>query len=112
MVEYPGVHLRVTPEAIPRLRAAFENAYAMLEPEIAELGRFGVLDGAWLGDPKSAEVAAAYNAKVMHAVDGPYQALVLYKDELLRIADQLYAMEQQYRSTDEQIAGTFEGRAV
>ncbi len=47
MVEYPGVHLRVTREAIPRLRAAFENAYAMLEPEIGELGRFGVLD--WTG---------------------------------------------------------------
>ncbi len=97
MVECPGVHLRVTPQAIPRLRAAFENAVAMLEPEIDELGQYGYLDGAWLGDPKSAEVAAFYNQRVMTDSDGPYQALVLYKNELIRIVDQLDAMELEYQ---------------
>ncbi len=44
--------------------------------------------------------------------DGPYQALVLYKNELLRIADQLYAMEQEYQRNEEQTAATFDGGAV
>lgn len=112
MVEYPGVHLRVDPQAIPRLRAGFEKAIRMLEPEIRDLGRFGWLDGAWLGDPTSAEVAAFYNERVMAAPDGPYQALVLYQKELVRIVDQLTAIEEDYRRSEAGNVGLLGGGAV
>lgn len=98
---YEGVHLRVQPQAIPELRAAFERALAMLVPAIRDLGRYGWIDGAWMGDPKSVEVAELYNERVMKATDGPYQALVLYQGELTRIVDQLYVMEQEYQRTEQ-----------
>ncbi len=109
MVEYAAVHLRVNPQAIPRLRAAFEAAVARLGPEVAKLGRVGHIRGAWMGDPKSEEVRVAYNEKVMDAVDGPYQALVLYVKELSRVVEQLYALEQDYQRTDLQSADMFSG---
>lgn len=112
MTEYPGVHLRVDPQAIPRLRAGFDKAIKMLEPEIAELGRFGWLDGAWMGDPTSAEVAAFYNERVMAPPDGPYQALVLYLKELNRIVEQLDAIAQDYRRTEAGNVGLLGGGAA
>lgn len=109
MVEYEAVHLRVDPQAIPQLRAAFERAIVMLEPAIADLGQYGHIDGAWMGDPKSIEVAELYNDRVMNAPDGPYQALVLYQRELIGIVDRLYEMEQDYQRTEQGIADTFDG---
>lgn len=112
MTEYPGVHLRVDPQAIPRLRAGFQRAITMLEPEIRDLGRFGWLDGAWTGDPTSAQIATFYNERVMAASDGPYQALVLYRDELNRIVEQLNVIEQDYRRTEAGNVGLLGGGAA
>lgn len=112
MVEYPGVHLRVDPQAIPRLRAGFETAIKMLEPEIVDLGLNGWLDGAWMGDPTSEEIAEFYNTSVMGAADGPYQALVRYLDELNRIVEQLDAIEQDYRRTEADNVGMLGGGAA
>ena len=112
MIEYPGVHLRVDPQAVPRLRAGFQRAIEILAPKISELGRSGWLDGAWLGDPKSAEVAAYYNQRVMTASDGPYQALVLYRIELVRIVEQLDTIEEDYRRTEAANVGLLGGGAA
>lgn len=112
MVEYPGVHLRVDPQAIPRLRAGFEQAIKMLEPDIVDLGRKGWLDGAWMGDPTSEDIAVLYNTRVMGAGDGPYQALVRYLDELNRIVEQLDAIERDYRRTETDNVGQLGGGAA
>lgn len=100
MTEYPPVTLRVEPQAIPALRRAFENALAEIGPPLDRLGEVGHIPGAWLGDPKSQEVVTLYNDRVMRAVDGPYEALVQYEQELTRVRDQLAAMEQEYARTE------------
>lgn len=112
MAEYPAVHLKVTPEAIPQLRAAFDRALAILEPELWQLGQVGHIKGWWLGDPKSQEVVDFYNTHVMDADDGPYQGLLLYKAELIKIRDQLTLMEQEYRRVEDTNAGLFPGGAL
>jgi hypothetical protein len=112
MTEYPGVHLRVDPQAIPRLRAGFRTAIDMLQSDIEDLGLFGWLDGAWMGDPTSAEVAAFYNERVMAASDGPYQALVLYLKELNAIVERLDVIEREYRRTETGNVGVLGGGAA
>lgn len=100
MSEYPPVTLRLEPQAIPALRRAFENALVEIGPPLDRLRKVGHIPGAWMGDPKSAEVVALYNSRVMDAVDGPYEALVQYEQELTRVRDQLAAMEQEYARTE------------
>ncbi len=112
MPEYDAAHLRVTPEAIPTLRAAFEKAIELLRPEIKRLGDVGHIKGRWLGDPVSAEVVAFYNDRVMDAADGPYQALVLYQEELMRVRDQLTVMQQMYERNEDEVGATFTGGAL
>lgn len=111
MAEYEGVHLRLTPQAIPAVREAFERALDLLEPEITRLGEVGYIHAPWMGDPKSEEVRLFYNARVMDAVDGPYQALVLYQEELRRVRDQLAVMEQEYQRAETENGDLF-GRAL
>lgn len=108
MIEYEAVHLRLSPDAIPRVREAFENAIALLRPEIARLGEVGHIRAPWMGDPVSAEVVTFYNTRVMDAPDGPYQALVLYLKELMRVSDELYAMEQEYQRAETANGDLFE----
>lgn len=112
MAEYPAVHLKVTPEAIPQLRAAFDRALDILSPELATLGQVGHIQGRWLGDPKSQEVVDFYNANVMDAEDGPYQGLLLYKAELIKIRDQLTLMEREYQRVEDENVGLFSGSAL
>lgn len=109
---YAPVHLRVEPQAIPRLRAALDKALARLEKPVSDLGQVGHIHGAWMGDPKSAEVAAHYNANVMDAPDGQYQALLRYQEELRRIRDQLTLLGRLYQQTDDDVGATFAGGAV
>lgn len=79
----------------------------MLGPAIGDLGRDGHISGAWMGDPKSAEVVALYNQRVMRAPGGPYHALLLYQNELMRVRDQLKVMEQEYRRAEQDNADLF-----
>lgn len=106
---YEPVHLRVEPQAIPELRAAFERALMTLERPVADLGRFGRINGAWMGDPKSAEVVAFYNDHVMDAPDGQYEALLRYQQELTRVRDQLKLLEAEYQRTEDANAATVDG---
>ena len=109
MIEYEGVNLRVAPQALPTVRAAFDRAIALLQPEIMRLGEVGHLLRPWMGDPVSEKVRVFYNEQVMEAEDGPYQALVLYLKELMRVSDQLYAMEQEYQRAEAENAELFAG---
>ncbi len=109
---YEAVHLRVEPQAIPQLRAAFEKALATLAKPIGDLGRNGHINGAWMGDPKSEEVVALYNELVMNRPDGQYQALLRYQQELTRVRDQLALLEAEYQRVDGESAATFDGGVV
>lgn len=109
---YEPVHLRVEPEAIPHLRVAFEKALDVLVKPIRDLGEVGRITGAWMGDPKSAEVVAFYNARVMDAPDGQYQALLRYQEELTRVRDQLRLLESEYRRVEDGNTALFGGGAL
>jgi hypothetical protein len=94
------VTLRLTPHAIPAMRAAFEKALADLAHQLMFLRRDGVIPEPWLGDPVSASVVNYYNERVMFASDGPYAALRAYEAELLKVRDNLQVMEDHYRRTE------------
>ena len=93
--------LRVEPDMIPDVRAAFATALDQLEVALVELSRTGYLPGPWLGDETSSEVAAHYTRRAMEAPDSSYQALQQYRAELARVHDTLQRMEDQYRATDQ-----------
>jgi hypothetical protein len=99
-VHYPPVTLRVEPHAIPGVRVAFDNAVSELSYELNQLRQNGYISEPWLGDPLSAMVQVAYNSRVMDAPDGPYQALVTYLHELMRVRDHLVAAEAEYERTE------------
>jgi hypothetical protein len=99
-VHYPPVTLRVQPNTIPEVRAAFEDAVNVLSGELAHLRQNGYITEPWLGDPMSAMVQRAYNTRVMDAPDGPYHALLTYLDELMRVRDHLAGAEAEYTRTE------------
>lgn len=111
MTEYEGANLRLKPEAIPRVREAFDRAIALLGPELVKLGQVGVVQQPWLGDPVSEKVRVFYNERVMEAEDGPYEALLLYQEELVRVRYQLAAMEQEYQRAEAENSDMF-GQAL
>jgi Arc/MetJ family transcription regulator len=98
--DYPPATLRVEPSAIPAVHAALRESVRELDNELMLLARDGYIQEPWLGDPESARVVAFYNDRVMSAPDGPYNALVRYRDELIRARDHLAATEAEYRRTE------------
>lgn len=94
------VSLRLQPQQLPALRAAFTEALDNLQNAIARLGIEGHIPEPWLGDEISAETAAYYNDRVMGPEGTPYAALVAYQEELARIRDTLQSMEDHYRRTE------------
>ncbi|MBW0090170.1 hypothetical protein I4I73_15230 [Pseudonocardia sp. KRD-184] len=102
MTDYPPATLRVGPGALSRMRAAYEDSLVELRVQLRRLGEVGYLAGPWLGDPVSRQTFEFYNRRVMDAPDGPYQALLAYEAELVRVRDQLAAMEADYRRTEDE----------
>jgi hypothetical protein len=98
--DYPPAVLRVDPSAIPAVRAALNETVEELDEHLGYLGRDGYIQEPWLGDPESARVAAFYNERVMSAPDGPFHALLTYRDQLASARDQLAATEAEYRRTE------------
>ena len=97
---FPPVTLRLEPCAIPAVRVAFDEALAELRPQLMRLRRDGVIAEPWLGDPVSASAAAFYHANVMEGPEGPYAALRAYEAEILKVRDNLQALEDHYRRTE------------
>ncbi|MHA6783809.1 hypothetical protein ACVGOW_22890 [Pseudonocardia saturnea] len=100
MTDYPPATLRLSPQALPAMRVAYERALDDLGRELQNLANVGYLKGPWLGDPVSMETVAFYNARVMDAPDGPYAALLAYQQELMRVRDRIADMEADYRRTE------------
>lgn len=100
MTDYPPATMRVSPQALPAMRAAYDKALDDLGAQLRALRDVGHLAGPWLGDPVSQETFEFYNRRVMEAPDGPYHALLAYEAELVRVRDQLTAMEADYRRTE------------
>jgi hypothetical protein len=107
----PGRHpaglLHVQPDAIPAVRAAFEDALTELTPHLLRLEQEAAIDEPWLGDATSAEVVTHYKDRVIAATEGPLAAMRAYELELTRILESLKAIEASYPRTDGEIAGGF-----
>ncbi|GAA5138410.1 hypothetical protein [Pseudonocardia adelaidensis] len=101
----PAVTLRVDPQALPAVKAVFDEAIAEVRSHVRRLGRTAFIPEPWLGDPVSSSVQQHYNSVVMESADGPYAAMVAYADELIRIRGSLQVMEDSYLRTDGDIAG-------
>lgn len=100
MTDYPPAMLRLSPQALPAVRAAYDRALEELGREMQKLRDVGHLAGPWLGDPVSARTVEFYNARVMDAPDGPFGAMVTYQRELVRVRDRIAEMEAAYRRAE------------
>ena len=99
--------LRLEPQMIPEVRAAFDSALAQLGQALMDLRSRGYLRMAWLGDEVSIAVAAHYTQRAMELPDSSYRALLAYEAELTRVRDTLQRMEDHYRLTDEAEAARY-----
>jgi hypothetical protein len=98
--QHPPVTLRLEPQTIPAVRAAFDDALAELTYQLIRLRQAGAIPEPWLGDPISRDVINYYHARVMDAPDGPYAALRAYEVELTKVRDNLQVLEDHYRRTE------------
>jgi hypothetical protein len=103
--QHPAGLLRVERDAIPAIRAAFEEALTELRPHLQRLQQDAVIPEPWLGDVTSAEVATHYKERVITAGQGPLAAMRAYELELTRILQSLKAIEDGYLRSDTEIAG-------
>jgi len=94
------VTLRLEPHAIPALRKAIDDVLGQLTPHLTLMGQDRYIPGPWLGDPDSAALVEFYNRQVMDAPDGPYHALLAYRDHLEAARDHLAHIEADYRRVD------------
>lgn len=101
----PPVTLRLQPQALPSVKAAFEEALVDLGIQLARLTRSGFIPEAWMGDPISEDVRVFYNTTVIESSDSTFAALMAYQSELTRIRDSLEAMEAHYLTGEDQVAG-------
>ena len=98
--------LRIEPQALPRLRAALDDALRRLETPLRDLQADARLPRPWLGDPVSASSASTYAHR---ATDGPAPALrtlLAYRAELTRMRDGLDAADHGYDSTEQAVAAS------
>jgi len=102
--------LRVDPEAIPSVRAAFGTALDEIKHALINLGRNGYLRTPWLGDESSLESAIHYTRRAMEAPDSSYNALLAYRNELTRVYNTLQRMEDEYLGTDHQASADLRRR--
>ena len=100
MSERPEAVLKIEPHQLPALRAAFLSASNEMNQELGALYREGRIAAPWLGDPVSSTVKDIYDAHVMGAgTDSAFGHLIAYRDELVRVHDNLAQMEAEYRRT-------------
>jgi hypothetical protein len=99
--------LHVQRDAIPAVRAAFEEALTELRPHIRRLQDEAMIPKPWLGDITSAEVVTHYTERVIKADQGPLRAMLEYEAELTRILESLKATEDSYVRSDGENAEGF-----
>ncbi|HLU58249.1 MAG TPA: hypothetical protein VKZ81_22550 [Pseudonocardia sp.] len=99
--------LRVRLEAVPAVRAAFEEALTELRPHLLRLQQEAIIAEAWLGDDTSKTVVAHYDSRVIAGAEGPLVAMRQYEQELTRILESLKAIETSYPQVDDANAERF-----
>jgi len=92
--------LRVDAYRLTAVREAYDKAIDELGPQLATLAYAGHIKTPWLGDQASEDVRVQYNAKVMEAPLGTYQAMRTYEAELKAVRDQFAEMEQAYLAAE------------
>jgi hypothetical protein len=97
---YPAALLRVTPQALPDIRAALDTVLVDLRPLLIRMLTEAWIPEPWMGDSESYRMWRSYNEKVMTAADGPYQAMLAYELQLTAARDRLAEIEDAYRRTE------------
>lgn len=100
----PEFYLRVEREKLPALREAFEKAAAEVDVQLIRLQLDGRIPEPWLGDEVSAAVARYYNEHVMGATGTAYAAIRKYRDELVKICNELEKTERRYAESENENA--------
>jgi hypothetical protein len=100
----PAVTLRVDRNALPAVKAAFDEAIVEVRLHVQRLGGAAFIPEPWLGDPISSSTQTHYNTVVMDSADGSYAAMTAYVNELIRIRESLQAMEDQYLGNEDQVS--------
>ena len=93
--------LRVDPQRLTAVRAAYDQALNELSKQLADLFRFGFIRTPWLGDDVSDEVLAHYNNTVMTSDLGAYRAMRRYEEELKAIRDRFAEAERTYPAVED-----------
>ncbi len=99
-LQYGAATLHIEPQALPRMRAAFDQALNVLVPHVDSMLSSAHISRNWIDDEHSDGLRTFYNARVMGADDGPYSALLKYRDLLRAIHDQLASAEAEYRRVE------------
>lgn len=99
-VIYPAAVLRVSPDVLPELRRAVDNALAELSPHLQLMQTEAYLYEPWLKDPISKKSWHIYNANVMTAHDGPFRSLLIYEQQLRTISERLAEIQRNYDAAE------------
>lgn len=98
--DYPPAVLRVEPRAIPNVREALDTTLDELIPLLETMKDEAYIQEPWLGDSESHRVWRIYNDQVMSASDGPFAAMIAYRDQLQAARDRLAEIESEYIRTE------------
>ncbi|WP_219417882.1 hypothetical protein [Pseudonocardia nigra] len=102
MSDLPSLTLRVEPDALPALRAAYGRAADDIGDLLNDVGRRGRL--AEPADDISVGMAEHYNHEVMDGAYSTYTALRRYEQELRKVVDTLKRREDDYRRNEDAVA--------
>ncbi len=95
-VVYPAAVLRVPPDVVSGLRRAVDETLAELTPHLKRMQDEAFIDRPWLDDPISGESCRVYNENVMASHEGPFNALLLYQEQLRTISQRLAEVQRNY----------------
>lgn len=101
MPDRPQAVLRVEPQQLSALRAAFLEAHDTIAHHLEDLRRDGQIKVPWLDDDVSKNVHRLYDTHVMNGPGSTYQHLQMYRDELYRVHEALTEIEAAYRHSDD-----------
>jgi hypothetical protein len=100
--------LRVEPEKLKRIIAAYENAANRVYRILDDLHRRGRIQAPWTADRVSVEMTAHYNAQVFEGDYCTFAAVKRYESELRAVARNLRATLDSYEETEAEAVSAFQ----
>ena len=100
MTEPSTAILRVGPDQLPDLITAYDTASDKMRSVLQNVLRRGRVPEPWTHDPHSENLQWTFNQWAVDAPDSVYNSLVLYQQELVKVAANLRAMHAEYERTE------------